>query len=53
MIAIVSLILVFLKKVIRLSNLRNLGCKLFETDDSTAVAMIRLLLGVVFFAHGA
>ena len=53
MIAIVSLILVFLKKVIRPSNLRNLGCKLFETDDSTATAMIRLVLGVVFFAHGA
>ena len=53
MIAIASLVLVFLKKVIRSSDLRNLGCKLFETDDGTATAMIRLVLGVVFFAHGA
>lgn len=27
--------------------------KLFVTDDSTATAVLRLVLGVVFFAHGA
>src|SRR5216110_1926557 len=27
--------------------------KLFATDDSFAAAILRLLLGVVFFAHGA
>jgi putative oxidoreductase len=27
--------------------------KLFATDDSTATAVLRLVLGVVFFAHGA
>jgi putative oxidoreductase len=27
--------------------------RLFATDDSTATATIRLVLGVVFFAHGA
>jgi putative oxidoreductase len=27
--------------------------KLFATDDSTATAILRLVLGVVFFAHGA
>ena len=27
--------------------------KLFATDDSNAAAMLRLVLGVVFFAHGA
>lgn len=27
--------------------------KLFHTDDSTATAILRLVLGVVFFAHGA
>ncbi|HTA70255.1 MAG TPA: DoxX family protein [Bryobacteraceae bacterium] len=27
--------------------------KLFDTDDSTASAILRLVLGVVFFAHGA
>jgi putative oxidoreductase len=27
--------------------------KLFGTDDSTATAVLRLVLGVVFFAHGA
>ena len=27
--------------------------KLFATDDSVAAAMLRLVLGVVFFAHGA
>jgi putative oxidoreductase len=27
--------------------------KLFLTDDSTATAILRLVLGVVFFAHGA
>jgi putative oxidoreductase len=27
--------------------------KLLATDDSTATAMLRLVLGVVFFAHGA
>jgi putative oxidoreductase len=27
--------------------------KLFATDDSAAIAILRLMLGVVFFAHGA
>ena len=27
--------------------------KLIETDDNTAAAILRLVLGVVFFAHGA
>ena len=27
--------------------------KLFATDDSTATTILRLVLGVVFFAHGA
>jgi putative oxidoreductase len=27
--------------------------KLFDTDDSTASAILRVVLGVVFFAHGA
>src|SRR5579872_693435 len=27
--------------------------KLFDTDDSLATAILRLVLGVVFFAHGA
>src|SRR5216684_3194493 len=27
--------------------------KLFATDDDTATAILRLVLGVVFFAHGA
>lgn len=27
--------------------------KLFSADDSTATAVLRLVLGVVFFAHGA
>jgi putative oxidoreductase len=27
--------------------------KLFDTDDSTATAILRLVMGVVFFAHGA
>src|SRR5260370_16999294 len=27
--------------------------RLFATDDSTATAILRLVLGVVFFAHGA
>jgi uncharacterized membrane protein YphA (DoxX/SURF4 family) len=27
--------------------------KLFATEDSTATAVLRLVLGVVFFAHGA
>ena len=27
--------------------------KLFATDDSTATAILRLALGVIFFAHGA
>jgi putative oxidoreductase len=27
--------------------------KLFATDDSAATAILRLVLGVVFFAHGA
>jgi putative oxidoreductase len=27
--------------------------KVFATDDSTATAVMRLVLGVVFFAHGA
>jgi putative oxidoreductase len=27
--------------------------KLFSTDDNTATAIMRLVLGVVFFAHGA
>jgi putative oxidoreductase len=27
--------------------------KLFTTDDSTATAILRLVLGIVFFAHGA
>ena len=27
--------------------------KLFATDDSTATAILRLVLGAVFFAHGA
>src|SRR5579859_2953626 len=27
--------------------------KLFVTDDSSATAILRLVLGVVFFAHGA
>lgn len=27
--------------------------KLYSTDDSTATALLRLALGVVFFAHGA
>ena len=27
--------------------------KLFSTDDSTATAILRLVLGLVFFAHGA
>src|SRR6059036_1832474 len=27
--------------------------KLFATDDNTATAVLRLVLGVVFFAHGA
>src|SRR5437867_10394447 len=27
--------------------------KLFATDDSVAAAILRLMLGVVFFAHGA
>ena len=27
--------------------------KLFATDDSTATTILRLLLGIVFFAHGA
>ena len=27
--------------------------KLFHTDDSAATAILRLVLGVVFFAHGA
>jgi putative oxidoreductase len=27
--------------------------RLFTTDDSTATAILRLVLGVVFFAHGA
>lgn len=27
--------------------------KLFATDDDTATALLRLVLGVVFFAHGA
>src|SRR6266446_4442787 len=27
--------------------------KLFATDDSTATAILRLVLGIVFFAHGA
>jgi putative oxidoreductase len=27
--------------------------KLFDTDDNTATAILRLMLGVVFFAHGA
>jgi len=27
--------------------------KLFATDDNTATAILRLVLGVIFFAHGA
>jgi putative oxidoreductase len=27
--------------------------KLFATDDSTATSLLRLVLGIVFFAHGA
>src|SRR6059036_4227730 len=27
--------------------------KLFATDDNSATAILRLVLGVVFFAHGA
>src|SRR5271170_6029360 len=27
--------------------------KLFATDDNTATAILRVVLGVVFFAHGA
>jgi putative oxidoreductase len=27
--------------------------KLFATDDNTATAILRLMLGVIFFAHGA
>lgn len=27
--------------------------RLYATDDSTATAVLRLVLGVVFFAHGA
>jgi putative oxidoreductase len=27
--------------------------KLFDTDDNTAAALLRVVLGVVFFAHGA
>jgi putative oxidoreductase len=27
--------------------------RLFATDDSTATAILRLVLGIVFFAHGA
>ena len=27
--------------------------KLYSTDESTATAILRLVLGVVFFAHGA
>jgi putative oxidoreductase len=27
--------------------------RLYATDDSTAVAILRLVLGIVFFAHGA
>lgn len=27
--------------------------KLFDTDDSAATSLLRLLLGIVFFAHGA
>lgn len=30
-----------------------MGRKLFATDDSIATAILRLVLGVVFFAHGA
>src|ERR1700720_1112604 len=28
-------------------------CKLFATEDSAATALLRFVLGVVFFAHGA
>src|SRR6266403_1062011 len=31
----------------------NMIRKLFATDDSTATAILRLVLGIVFFAHGA
>ncbi len=27
--------------------------RLYATDDSTATSILRLVLGVVFFAHGA
>jgi putative oxidoreductase len=53
MIAIVSLIAVFLKEVIRPSSRHIIAHKLFAIDDSTATAIIRLVLGVVIFAHGA
>ncbi len=27
--------------------------RLYATDDSTATSILRLMLGIVFFAHGA
>jgi putative oxidoreductase len=33
--------------------MKTMTRKLFETDDSVATAILRLTLGVIFFAHGA
>jgi putative oxidoreductase len=34
-------------------EIRNMIRRVFETDDSITTAVLRLVLGVVFFAHGA